>query len=59
MDPERERRARRSMSEADDCYASPAPRNLPAWNESVKAILALELLLNDGNQLSELGIDWR
>lgn len=59
MDPERERRARQSMADADDSDASPAPRNLPAWNESVKAILAVERQLNGGHQLSELGIDWR
>jgi len=50
MDPERERAARRSMRDIDD--SGPAPRLLPAWNESVQAILALERLLNDGRQLS-------
>lgn len=50
MDADRERAARRSMRDSYD--SGPAPRTLPAWNESVQAILALERLLNDGCQLS-------
>lgn len=57
MDPARERAARLTMG--DDSDSGPAPRHLPAWNESVKAILALERLINDGWQLSEIAEDWR
>lgn len=59
MDPERERAARRTMAEDLDFDSGPAPRSLPPYNESVIAILAIERQVNDGHQISELGVDWR
>jgi hypothetical protein len=56
MDPERERLARKTM--AADYDEGPMPRPLPAWNESVKTILALERAINGGYQISEVGIDY-
>jgi len=57
MDPERERVARRTMR--DECYGGSVPRHLPSWNESVKAILAIERAINGGEQLSlELPNRW-
>lgn len=57
MDPARERLARQTM--ADDGDSGPAPRRLPAWNDSVMALLAVERQVNDihdGRQLSKPGV---
>jgi hypothetical protein len=51
-EPAREPLTLQSRAVADDCGASPAPRQLPASNESVRTILALELLLNGGRSPS-------
>ena len=72
MDPEREKVARETMApkvlirtpivEEPPCpRLRPSPRRLPAWNDSVMAILSIERQINDirdGGQLSRPGRDF-